>query len=124
MWEDEAEKARPQAGAQQTGTQQASAGSASLADSFTTMSHVQAMQEIFGLSKDKAEEAVEGMNRFIQNERARNYLGDDTYRKLQEQFGTSTNGVGTQPFASGSAADHSGWSGAYLYCGGACVYGF
>jgi hypothetical protein len=126
MWKDDAEKAQPQAGAQQTGTQQASAGSASLAESFKTMSHVQVMQEIFGLSKEKAEEAVDGMSRFIQNERARNYLGNDTYRKLQEQFGSApaNAGSGLQSYTLDSAADHSGWSGAYLYCGGACVYGF
>lgn len=120
MWKDDAEKP-------QTGAQQASAGTASLSESIKSNSRaqtVQAVQTGFGVPEERAEEFVDGMQRFIQNERARNYLGNDTYRKLQQQFGSATDGAGTQPFASGSAADHSDWSGLHLYCGGSCVYGF
>ena len=131
MWKDETETEQPQPGAQQTGTQQtgtqqASTGSTNLAESIKSMSRVQAMQTIFGVSEEKAEEFVEGMSRFIQNERARNYLGNDTYRKLQEQFGSAPGsaGSGLQSYTLDSAADHSDWSGVYLYCGGSCVYGF
>jgi hypothetical protein len=123
MWEDDAEKAQPQAS-----TQQASAGSASLTESLKTMSTVQAVQTAFGVSEERAEAFVDGVMDYVLNERARNFLSDDTYRKLQAEFGPVANGAsggtGTQPYTSGSAADHSGWSGARLYCGGACVYGF
>lgn len=46
-----------------------------------------------------------------------NFLGDDVYDKMLEQFGE-------QGTANGGGADQSPWAGIRIYCGATCVYSY